>query len=523
MDEVALAGAVLLGLVVLTPAAGWLRVPQPILLTLFGMVLGALPFVPDLSVPPEAILPVVLPPLLFAATQRTTVTEFREHAGAVLVLAVGLTVASAAAAAVAAHALGLSWSLAAVLGAIVSPPDPVAATSVARRLSLPHRLVTILEGEGMFNDATALVLFKVTLLAAVSGSVSGLDIGRSLVLALVVGLGGGLLLGFLSRVLLARIDDGYAETTITVLVPFLAYLGVEELGGSGVLAVLALGLYLRTYGHDVTTSGGWLLGRAVWAYADFAVTGVVFTLLGLEVVRVIAHTPDPGDSIAPGVAVLVTLLVLRAVWVFAGSAWSRRRARRRAGPIPVGWRESTVVSWAGMRGVVTVATALALPMADGSGAPIEQRDIVVAVALGVVVFTLVVQGLTLAPLTTRLGVGEEMDEGREAIDLRTEAARAALEELRSLGEDDVADDVRRAALLQYEGFVAAQEAMRTARSADRGHDETDATEELGELLQRAADVERQLVLDRRRRGQVSAAVADEVLRDIEGRAVRDLG
>ncbi len=521
MDGVALAFLLVMGVVASTPAAERLRVPQPVLLTIFGLVLASVPGLPLLSVNPDLILPIVLPPLLFAATQRTTAREFRDNAGAVLFLAVGLTLVTLGVVAVVAHLYGLPWVVALVLGAMVCPPDPVAATAVARKLRLPHRLVTILEGEGMFNDATALVAFKVAVVAAVSGEVSGAGIGVDLLLAVVAGVAIGLALGWVSKVVLASVHDGYAETTITVLAPFVAYLGAEQLHGSGVLAVLVLGLFLRTYGHEATTSGGWLLGRAVWSYADYLITSLVFALLGFELVKVIGAAPVNRATLSLGIGVVTALVLVRVVGVFASESFARLRARRRDDPFPSGWRESTVVSWAGMRGVVTVATALALPTTVESGGPFPFRSEIVVVALGSVLVTLVVQGLTLGPLTSWLGVGRSSDGSQELSDLRRQAAQAALEDLRE-GPDGIAEPVHRAATLQYEGYLAAQNAMDDARRLETD-DETDPPQQLSEVLRRATDVERALVLDARRRGRVSPESADEALRDIEGRALRDFG
>src|SRR6478752_6047621 len=331
---------IVVGIIVLTPVADRIKVPQPVLLTIFGLAIALVTPANPLALDPALILPVVLPPLLFAATQRTTATEFREHAGAVFVLAVGLTVATVAVVAVVAHAAGLAWSVAWVLGAIVSPPDPVAATAVARRLRLPHRLVTILEGEGMFNDATALVAYKVAIVAAVTGGISGGQVALELVEAVVLGVLAGVVLGVVSRFVLARIHDAYAETTVTVLVPFLAYVGAEHVNGSGVLAVLALGLYLRTFAHDATTSGGWLLGRAVWSYADFLITSLVFTLLGFELVAVIRSTSTDADTRRLALLVVATIIVFRAVWIYPAAWLGRLRAHRRDVPVPIGWQES---------------------------------------------------------------------------------------------------------------------------------------------------------------------------------------
>lgn len=520
MDGLVLLLVVVIGVIVLTPVADRIRVPQPVLLTIFGLVIALVAPANPLDLDPDLILPVVLPPLLFAATQRTTVTEFREHAGAVFTLAVGLTLATMGVAAVVAHAAGLPWPVAWVLGAIVSPPDPVAATAVARRLRLPHRLVTILEGEGMFNDATALVAYKMAVLAAVSGTITGGDIALELVEAVGLGVAVGLGLGLVSRLVLARIHDGYAETTVTVLVPFVAYVGAEHLNGSGVLAVLSLGLYLRTFGHDATTSGGWLLGRAVWGYADFLITSLVFTLLGVELVAVIRSTGTGGGTAGLALLVVVTLVVVRALWIYPTAWLARVRARRRDAPVPTGWRESTVVAWAGMRGVVTVATAVALPTVVEGGEPFPHREEVVTVALVAVLATLVVQGLTLGPVTKWLRVGSDVDERAEVASLRMRVTTAALAQIRDEAPDaGVDEDVRRAAVAQYEGYLTAQRAMREARAGEEGG--ARRGEALEAVLRRASDLERRLVLDVRRRGEVSAASADEVLRDIENRALRD--
>jgi CPA1 family monovalent cation:H+ antiporter len=419
-----------------------------------------------------------------------------------------------------ARGAGLSWPAAWVLGAVVSPPDPVAATAVARRLRLPHRLVIILEGEGMFNDATALVAYKVAVAAVVTGRVSAGATVLELALAVVVGIGAGLVVGWLARLGLSVIHEGYAETTLTVLAPFAAYLGAERVHGSGVLAVLTLGLYLRTYGHRATTSQGWLIGRSVWSFVDFLVTSLVFALLGFELVKVIGHSGAPLRHAGTAALVVAALVVFRGLWVFPSAWLARMHARRRDYPSPVGWRESAVVSWAGMRGVVTVATALALPRGVDAGAGFPHREAIVFVALVCVLVTLVVQGLTLGPLVGLLGVGGEQPNHRELLELRRRASDAALAVIRDDARD-VAEEVRQAATQQWEGYIAAQTVLAETRAAEL--EDGNAAEQLGELMARATAAERDLVLAARRRGEVSAATADEVLRDIETRALRDFG
>jgi CPA1 family monovalent cation:H+ antiporter len=519
VGELLLLGALLVGVVVLTPVSDRLSVPQPVLLTVFGLGVALVPGVAQPSLDPDLILPVLLPPLLFAASQRTTVGEFRESARPILLLAVGLTVATTAVVAVVAHAGGLPWAAAWVLGAVVSPPDPVAATAVARRLRLPARMVTVLEGEGMFNDATALVLYQVAVAAAVTGALSAGTVVLELLLAVVVGVGIGLGLGWLARVALAALHDAPAETTVTVVMPFVAYLGAERLHGSGVLAVLALGLYLRSYGHPAVTAQGWLLGRAVWNYVDFILSSLTFTLIGFELTTVLGHTATGAGTVRLAVVVLLVLVLSRAAWMYPAVAIARALQRRADAPVVHGWRETTVVTWAGMRGVVTVATALALPQLVKSGAGFPHRSDVVLVALFCVLVTLVVQGLTLSPLVRALGVGGAADDGSAVAALRARAAQAVLQDLRSVDDASVPEGVRRAVLLQYESYARAQQALSDAR---RGTEGEAAPEQLELLLERASEVERSVVLEARRSGEVSSETADEVLRDIEARAVRDL-
>jgi CPA1 family monovalent cation:H+ antiporter len=474
--------------------------------------------VPGPSLRPDLILPLVLPPLLFAATQSASGRELRDAVRPILGLAVGLTLLTAGVVAVVAHGFGMSWPVSIVLGAVVSPPDPVAASAVAGRLHLPQRLVTVLGGEGQFNDAAALVLYQLALRAAVAGSVSVATVGISLVVSVAGGAAIGLAGGWVARKALTLLHDPAAETTVTVAMPFGLYLVADRVGASGVLAVLAAGLLLRSTSSREMTAAGWLLGRSVWQYVEFAVSGLVFASLGVELIDVLGHPSalQDRDTLALAGTVIGVLVVVRAVVMFSTSALEGRRARRRGSAEPSGWREAAVASWAGMRGVVTVATALALPMTvDGGGAFPHRRQIVL-VALFIVVATLLVQGLTLAPLIRRLGVAGTADVRADVRRLHRIAAQAALDRVRKA--DDVPDDVRKAVLGQYEGRLDYREQVLGLVDGDES--DAEAAEKLRDLLALATDAEREAVLDARRRGQVSPAAADDVLFDVEARALR---
>lgn len=524
MDTVLLVGALIAGIVVLTPLADKLRIPLPVLLTMFGILVPLFPFVPSLRVDSELILPLVLPPLLFAATQRATVRDFRNNAREIMLLAVGLTLVTGVVVAVVAHALGMDWGPAFVLGAIVSPPDPVAATAVARRLRLPGGMVTVLEGEGMFNDATALVFYKVVVGAVVAGSLSVATVGENLVLALVVGLGVGLAAGWLSTLALSHLHIAAPETTVTLAVPFVVYLLADRLEGSGVLAVLALGLYLRTFGHTAVTSQGWLLGRAVWSYADYFITSAVFVFIGFELTAVLEDSPLEDGTIALAVLVVLALVATRFAWMFPAvwvSRWRRKRLASQASPRSA--RETAVTAWAGMRGVVTIATALALPAATHAGDAFPERSTIVFVALVTVLATLVLQGLTLAPVVRWLRVGGDSSVAHEVRTLRRRAMVAALDVITS---DDVETPqrVREAVALQYEGYLAAHDALRTARHGrDDDEDDPGDENEVEALLRRASEAEREVVIRARRLGEASPEAADVVLSEVELRAARDVG
>ncbi len=518
MDAIALLGLLVLGVIVLTPVADRIGIPQPVVLTIYGLVLGIIPFVPAPDLNPEWVLPLVLPPLLFAATQNSSVRELRAAARPILGLAVGLTLVSAIAVAVVGHALGLPWSVAAVLGAVVSPPDPVAASAVASRLHLPARLVTLLEGEGQFNDATALVLYQLSVMAVVAGGVTIAEVGLSLLVAVLGGALIGFVGGWLTRRALHLLHDAATETTVTLAVPFALYLAADEVGASGVLAVLVAGLYLRATLNREVTSAGWLLGRSVWRYVEFAVSGILFAFLGVELTSVFGNTQllDDAPTLTVAAAVIGVLIVLRSAAMFGASLLAGRRAQRSGSAVPYSWRESAVASWAGMRGVVTVATALALPVTVAGGGSFPAREEVVLVALLVVLVTLVVQGLTLAPLIKRLGVASDADVQADARRLHRVVAQAGLEHLRRV--EGLDPDVRTAVLEQYESRLRYRRQVEGLVDGDLGGE--DAGEQLRELLAEATEAEREAVLEARRTGDVSTAAAEEVMFDVEARALR---
>jgi CPA1 family monovalent cation:H+ antiporter len=362
------------------------------------------------------------------------------------------------------------------------------------------------------------VLYQLALRAVVVGSVTVAQAGFGLLVAVAGGAALGFAGGWLARWSLTLLREPSAETTVTIAVPFAVYLAADRIGASGVLAVLVAGLTLRSTSSREISAAGWLVGRSVWQYVEFAVSGLLFSFLGVELIDVLtsASMLEDGSTLALAGAVIGALVVVRALAMFAGSALAGRRARRRGSGTPYGWRESAVASWSGMRGVVTVATALALPQAVDDGSAFPRRGEVVLVALLVVIVTLLLQGLTLAPLIRRLGVASEVDVRMDVRRLHRIATQAALERVR--GADDVPDPVREAVLRQYESRLGYRE--RVLELVDGEDAAVETSRQLRGLLARATEAEREAVLDARRHGEVSSAAADDVLFDVEARALR---
>ncbi len=452
MDQIALLFALLFAAVVMVPLADRLGLPSPVLMTLLGIVLALLPFVPEIQVPPQFILPLVLPPLLYAAAQRTHWRQFAANRRPIFLLAVALVFVTTAAVAFAARTVvpGLSLAAAVALGALVAPPDPVAATAVAGRIGLPRRLVSILEGEGLFNDVTAITLYHVAIAAVVTGSFSWGGAAASLLLSAVVAVAVGLLLGWGANKLMTFLDDVTLQTGLSLLVPFAAWVLAEELHGSGVLAVLITALYLASdRAVDADDVSGRLAGQSFWSVIDTLVTGVAFGLIGLELQPVISSVGDRWRELLPAAAAVVAVvIVLRLVWLLP-TAWLARRLHRKKDldeEIPGSWQETVIVWWSGMRGVASVALALAVPFSLENGTPFPERDAILFIAFAVVLATLLCQGLTLPWLAGRLDVRTDSAVERELerqLAVRcTRAARRRLKEIEDF--EDLPEDITEA-------------------------------------------------------------------------------
>jgi CPA1 family monovalent cation:H+ antiporter len=342
-----------------------------------------------------------------------------------------------------AHAIvpGLPIAAALALGALVAPPDPVAATAVAGQLGLPRRLVSILEGEGLFNDVTAIVLYHVAITAVVSGTFSPWEAGLDLVLSAVVAVAAGLVLGWGANRLMDLLGDPTLQIGLTLLVPYAAYVLAEELHGSGVLAVLTAALFLAEYATDADDVMTRLAGHTFWDVVDTLVTGVAFGLIGLELHNAIRTASGRwGEMLGWAAAIAGVVILVRLLWLLPATWLTKRlHARRDYEDIPMSWRETVVMWWSGMRGVASVALALAIPLKTDDGAPFPDRDEIVFIAFGVIMATLVLQGLTLPWLVRRLGV--QADTGREKELEKALAVRAAKAAKRRLREIEQVEEL----------------------------------------------------------------------------------
>ncbi|GLZ79866.1 Na+/H+ antiporter [Actinorhabdospora filicis] len=521
MGQFSLLFLLVLGGILLIPLAERLRVPAPVLTTFYGLLLGVLPFIPNLAVPPELILPLVLPPLLYAAARRSSWREFADNYQPILVLAVVLVFVTTAAVALVAATVHpvLPVGVAIVLGVIVSPPDAAAVTTIAGRLGLPRRTVTILEGEGLFNDVTALTLYQVAIAGVLTGSISVWGAVGSFAYSSLAAIVVGLLIGFAAKLLLDHLSDARLTTALSLLIPYLAYLPAEELGASGVLSVLVTAFYLGAKSQDPDDIEGRMIRGSFWEVTELMVTAVTFGLIGLELVNV---WRDVGGSAATLLlqALLIsgTVIAVRALWMTIGWLMSRRGLNWRGRTFD--WREALVTGWSGMRGVVTIVTALAVPFTVDDGSAFPGRSQVLFVSMVVVVVTLLLQGLTLPWIIARIGLRRDAEREaaalRKVITVAEDAAFAALDEIiREKGLDREIGDRMRA---RFELLFLAPEDLPDAELSEERRRVIERRDYLRATERHLLSAARSALVDARRSPGYDPVVIDQVLGTLDVRS-----
>ena len=506
MSEIEVVLGLLVVVAALATAAKRLAVPPPILMLLGGIGLGFIPGLPAIELDPSIVFLFFLPPLLYIAAVFAPLRDYRANARAIGLLAVGLVIVTAAAVAAVVRVLvpTLGWAQAFALGAIVAPPDAVAATSILQRIGVPRHVVTILEGESLLNDATALVAYRLALAAAASGAFSAGDAVISFFVVAIGGIAVGLVVGAAAAWIRLRLRDTPVSITVSIVTPFASYLGAERLGVSGVLAAVTAGLY---FGRrlSVLSSEDRITGSAVWQTINFVLNGLLFTLIGLQLPAIVRGLGDfqLANAIGVGAAITLVVIAVRFLWVFPATyvpSWLGG-ATRRSEPPPTG-RAVTIVAWAGLRGAVSLAAALALPL------QFPQRDLLIFITFCVIAATLVGQGLTLPLLARRLGVVATQDVEHEEAHARATIADAALA---------LMPDLR----ARWPGHIPLIDRLQAEYEHRVQHTEEHSDGELGaadtelfehrQLKQELIDTERQAA--REMHGRL--AISDEVLRRLE--------
>lgn len=516
MPDVELILALMVAVAVVAVLAQLVRLPYPILLVLGGSVLAVVPGLPQVVLAPELVFLLFLPPLVYFAGVQTSARDIKAQWRSILSLAVGLVIASTLLVGAIAHALlpELGWPIAFALGALLSATDPVAATALLRDIGAPRRVVTLLDSESLLNDATALVAYQAAFATSAAGAVafSPVDTAARIV---IVGAGGiliGLLVGGASAWLRRQINDASVEITISLLTPFAAYLPANQLGLSGVLATLTAGVFVGWFAPSISQSDTRLRTRSVWEFLVFALNGLVFVLIGLQLSTVLGGelTRSLPELLGMTALICLAVILIRLVWVFGAAG---------AGALLKGtrpdWRETLVVGWSGLRGVVSLAIALALPLST------PDRGALLFITFGVILVTLVGQGLTLPFLTRVLRMGGDDTEDRLELHARSVAAQAAVTRIEELAKEwpnhlPLIDTLR----LQYEHRASHLDEERLSDGTQgRGTDgRPGAEQELLEhrLIRRALiDAERGAVLQLRQRGEIDDDVWRRIERDLD--------
>jgi len=473
---------------------------------------------PVIALPPDLVLVAVLPPLLYGAAFFTSLRDLRANVRPVGLLAVGLVLLTMVAVAVVAHTIvpELTWASAFVLGAIVSPTDPIAATAIMRRLGVPRGIVNIVEGESLVNDGTALVAYRFAVVAAVSGSFTLWEAGLSFALNVAGAVAVGLGVGWIVRQVRRRLDFPAAEVTISLLTGYFAYIPAELLGVSAVIAAVTAGIYLGWHTPELTTPEVRLMGESAWEIVTFTLNAVLFILIGLQLPGILDELGaySAWELLWWAVAVTATVVAARWLWVYP-AAWLPRRlvpGLRERDPMPSA-AVLALISWSGMRGGVSLAAALAIPLATDAGDPFPGRDLILFLTFAVILGTLVGQGLTLPAVIRLLRLEDDgEDDAREEAQARIHAASAALLRLEELAAEDWVRPDTAARIRGSYGFRR----DRFAARLDGGDGSIEARSlDFQRLRRELLEAERAAVQELRRTGEISDDVARRVERDLD--------
>jgi monovalent cation/hydrogen antiporter len=495
-----------------------ISVAPAILLLLAGIVLAFVPDMPTLELPPDLVLLLVLPPLIYSASVAMSWREFKHNLRPIILLAVGCVIFTAFAVAAATHYLiGLPWGIGFLLGAIVAPPDAVAPLAVAKKLGIPRRIMVVLEGEGLANDATALILYRFALAAILSGTFS-LSKALGTFGAIVAGeIAFGVAVGWLSLRARHWARDPQVEITLSLITPYVAYWIPEHFGGSGVIATVTCGLYMSWNGPLLISSATRLQGIFFWDLVVYLIEGLLFLLTGFQMRLLYEKSKAfPLDDILIATALVSAIVIVaRFAWVYPATYLPRvlSNSLRRRDPSPP-WQWAFILSFAGLRGSVSLAAALALPFTLASGDAFPDRDLILFVSFGVIFVTLVGLGLTLPSVVRSLGVlqagrVEHIAEHETEIEARREALGVALQSLDALTQDrDLSDEVVRLLRARHETRVS-----QLPDSLDPDHHDVSAAGT--ELTRELISAERKFIHVLLRDGKITDEIRRRIERDLD--------
>jgi monovalent cation/hydrogen antiporter len=494
--------------------ANKIKVPYPILLVVAGLGIGFIPHLPRVVLNPDVIFLIFLPPLLYASAWTTSWHDFKAARRPISLLATGLVLFTTTLVAFVTHTFipGFSWPVAFLLGSIISPPDAVAAASITKGLGLPKRVTTILEGESLVNDASGLIAYRYALTAVMTGNFVLWQAGLQFVLVAVAGILVGCLVGLALYWLHKHIHNPTVETSLTFLTPFIAYLLAEQFHVSGVLAVVTCGLYLSWRSSDLFSHDTRLQTLSVWNVVVFILNGIIFILIGLQLPGILEGIKEHSLLTLAGYGLMIsfTAIIVRILWVFPGAYIPRFlfASIRKAEP-ETNWRVVTIVAWTGMRGVVSLAAALALPVMINEHTPFPQRDLILFLTFSVILITLVFQGLTLPKLIKFLGIRSTGQEVEDEVKARIKLASAAIEYIEeNISYGTVSDQVLAQIKNKYE--LRINHLSKSLKEEEEGY-EDNSFDQFHTLQQKLLRIERSILADMHKKGLTD----EEILRKLE--------
>lgn len=511
MNDITVVIILLTVVTALAELADRIKIPYPILLVLTGIGIGLVPGLPEVTLDPDLVFLIFLPPVLYSAAWTTSWPDFKANLRPISLLAIGCVLFTTTMVAVVAHYFipGFGWAEAFALGAIISPPDAVAATAATKGLGVPKRIITILEGESLVNDATGLIAYRYAIAAAGTGTfvfwLAGVNFFYVAGLGIAIGLGMGVVFYYIHKI---TPDNATNDTTLTFIAPYASYLTAEHFHASGVLAVVVMGVFLSLRSSVLFNHQTRLQAYSVWDTVIFILNGLIFILIGLQLPMILAETEGHTmwELIGYGALISVATILLRIIWVFPGAylpRWLFKSIRQREADFSP--RYTTVIAWSGMRGVVSLAAALALPLVINDK-PFPNRETIIFITFCVIFATLVLQGLTLPTLIKVLKLKPDGKDEKEEQAARLKLAASVIEHIEENYSLSLSDSVLSQIKAKYEIRI-----QRMRKEEKEGRMSAAQIEEFHRIQRNLIRVERDYIIQLRRSG----LIGDEVLRKLE--------